>query len=319
MSSQPITTRITAAEDVAGQIRAYTLEATDGSELPDFSAGAHIDVLLGNDLIRQYSLCSDPAERHHYRIAVLHEPDGRGGSDYMHRQLKAGDELKIHGPRNHFELDMSGDNYLLLAGGIGITPIMLMALQLQAAGKPFTLHYLCRTPEQAAFRHWLEETFGSAVEFHYSYGDAAKRLDLRALFSLQNQPTRVYTCGSEGLLQAILDAAESLPDIEVNFERFSAAPVADDAVSEAFEIEIASSGETLQVGEAQTILEVLQDAGHEIETMCKEGLCGSCEVDLLEGEADHRDSVLNDAEKAEQNVLMVCCSRARTPRLKLDL
>ena len=319
MSSQPITTRITAAEDVAGQIRAYTLETTDGTELPAFTAGAHIDVLLGNDLIRQYSLCSDPAERHHYRIAVLHEPDGRGGSDYMHRQLKAGDELQIHGPRNHFELDMSGDNYLLIAGGIGITPIMLMALQLQAAGKPFTLHYLCRTPEQAAFRHWLEETFGSAVEFHYSYGDAAKRLDLSALFSLQNQPTQVYTCGSEGLLQAILDAATPLPDIEVSFERFSAAPVAENAVSEAFEIEIASSGEMLQVDEAQTILEVLQAAGHEIETMCKEGLCGSCEVDLLEGEADHRDSVLNDAEKAEQNVLMVCCSRARTPRLKLDL
>ena len=151
MSSQPITTRIKAAEDVAGQIRAYTLETTDGSELPAFTAGAHIDVLLGNDLIRQYSLCSDPAERHHYRIAVLHEPDGRGGSDYMHRQLKAGDELRIHAPRNHFELDMSGDNYLLLAGGIGITPIMLMALQLQAAGKAFTLHYLCRTPEQGRF------------------------------------------------------------------------------------------------------------------------------------------------------------------------
>ncbi len=319
MTSQPITTRISAIEDIAAQTRAYTLEATDGSELPAFSAGAHIDVLLGNDLIRQYSLCSDPAERRHYRIAVLHEPDGRGGSDYMHRQLQVGDELNIHPPRNHFELDMSAGNYLLLAGGIGITPIMLMALQLQAAGKLFTLHYLCRTPEQAAFRHWLEDTFGAAAVFHYSYGDAAKRLDLSALFAAQQQPTQVYTCGSEALLQSILDAADPLPQIEVSFERFSAVPVAEDAVSEAFEVEIASSGEILQVGEAQTILEVLQDAGHQIETMCKEGLCGSCEVELLEGKADHRDSVLNDAEKAEQNVLMVCCSRALTPCLKLDL
>lgn len=319
MTSQPITTRITAVENVAEQIRAYTLEATDGRELPPFSAGAHIDLLLDNDLVRQYSLCSSPAESQHYRVAVLHEPEGRGGSDYIHKQLKLGDELDIHAPRNHFQLDMAGENYLLLAGGIGITPIMLMALQLQQAGKPFRLHYLCRTPEQAAFRQWLEDTFGTSVEFHYSYGDAAKRLDLFGLFAAQTQATQVYTCGSESLLQAILDAAETLPLIDVSFERFSAAPVAGGVVSQAFEIEIASSGEKLQVSGEQSILEVLQGAGHQIETMCKEGLCGSCEVNLLAGEADHRDSVLNDAEKAEQSVLMVCCSRAISPSLKLDL
>lgn len=319
MTSQPICTRITAIDDVADQVRAFTLEAADGSSLPEFSAGAHIDVLLENGLNRQYSLCSDPADTRHYRIAVLNEPEGRGGSAFMHQQLKAGDELQIHAPRNHFQLDTGADNYLLLAGGIGITPIMLMALELQQAGKQFTLHYLSRTPEQAAFHQWLETQFGAAVKFHYSYGDAAKRLDIKALFAEQQVATQVYTCGSEPLLQAILDAAEALPLVEVFFERFSAAPVDENSVSESFEIEIASSGERLQVSEDQSILEVLQKAGHQIETMCKEGLCGSCEVELLEGEADHRDSVLTDAEKAEQNVLMVCCSRATSPCLKLDL
>lgn len=319
MTSQPITTRISAVETVAERTRAYRLELPDGSPLPAFSAGAHIDLLLENQLIRQYSLCSDPADTSHYQIAVLQETAGRGGSDYIHQHLQVGDSLQIHAPRNHFQLELSGDNYLLLAGGIGITPIMLMALELQRAGKAFQLHYLCRTPEQAAFAAELQSRFGTAVTFHYSYGDAAKRLNIAELFAAQTQPTQVYTCGSEALLQSILDAAEQQPLISVSYERFSAAPVSEDVENLGFEIEIASSGECLTVAPEQSILEVLQAAGHQIETMCKEGLCGSCEVDLLEGEADHRDSVLNDAEKAEQNVLMVCCSRAATPRLKLDL
>jgi len=157
------------------------------------------------------------------------------------------------------------------------------------------------------------------VEFHYSYGDAQRRLDIPALFADQPEGTQVYTCGSERLLQSILAAADAHPEISVHFERFAAAPTADCAENSTFEIELAGNGKVVEVQPDQSILEVLRGEGYQIETMCEEGLCGSCEVTLLEGEADHRDSVLTDDEKAEQSALMVCCSRARSPRLKLDL
>lgn len=319
MTSLTLTTRIVRVDQVAENTRAYTLARNDNQPLPEFSAGAHIDLLLNNGMIRQYSLCSDPAQLGHYQVAVQLEADGRGGSAYIHEQLQAGDELQINAPRNHFELNESADNYLLIAGGIGITPLMLMAARLRELGKPFTLHYLCRTSEQAAFRDQLAQQLGDQVQFHFTQGDTARRLDLAQLFAVQPDGTEVYTCGSEALLQSILDAAEKQPNVQVFFERFSAAPTDENAVNEGFEIELARSGKVLQVGADQSILQVLRDEGFTVETMCEEGLCGSCEVDLLEGEADHRDSVLTEPEKQEQNVLMVCCSRAASSRLKLDL
>ena len=319
MTSQNIITRVTAVEQVADNVHAYTLSCEDNSTLPEFSAGAHIDLLLGNDLIRQYSLCSDPAKRHEYKVAILLEEAGRGGSAWIHKNLQEGSELTIHAPRNHFELNENEDNYLLIAGGIGITPIMLMAARLQQLNKPFILHYLSRTPEQAAFAAQLTAQLGDKVQCHYSYGESDKRLDIDALFSAQTQNTAVYTCGSERLLQSILDSAEDKSHIKVVYERFSAAPVDESIVNKSFEIELASSGKVIEIQPEQSILEVLRGEGHQIETMCEEGLCGSCEVDLLEGEADHRDSVLTEGEKAEQNVLMVCCSRANSARLKLAI
>ena len=319
MTSSSFTTRVIRVDRVADNIRAYTLAREDTQPLPEFSAGAHIDLLLDNGMARQYSLCSAPEALDSYRIAVQLEPSGRGGSAYIHEHIEAGSALSINAPRNHFELNESADHYLLIAGGIGITPLMLMAARLKALGKPFTLHYLCRTPEQAAFQGELEQQFGDQVQFHFSYGDSSKRLDLDALFTGQKQATEVYTCGSEPLLQSILDTADKYPDIQVIFERFSAASNVGHAENAAFEIELARSGKTLSVAADQSILEVLRAEGFSVETMCEEGLCGSCEVDLLEGEADHRDSVLTDAEKQEQSALMVCCSRAASARLKLDL
>lgn len=319
MTSQSITTRITAIEQVAQNVHAYTLACDDLSVLPEFSAGAHIDLLLDNGLIRQYSLCSDPARRNEYQVAVLLEEESRGGSAWIHEYLQQDSELQIHAPRNHFELNESADNYLLIAGGIGITPIMLMAARLQQLDKPFTLHYLSRTPEQAAFSEQLSQQLGDRIQCHYSYGDSNKRLNINELFSAQQQSTEVYTCGSEPLLQSILDAAEEKTNIKVIYERFSAAPVDETIVNGKFEVELSSSGKVIEILPEQSILEVLRAEGHQIETMCEEGLCGSCEVGLLEGEADHRDSVLTEDEQAEQSVLMVCCSRANSSRLKLDL
>jgi len=319
MTSQSIATRITHIEQVADHVCAYTLATLDATPLPGFEAGAHIDLVLNNGMIRQYSLCSDPGNTSHYQIAVLHEAAGRGGSAWIHQQLKTGDTLQINPPRNHFQLDENASNYVLIAGGIGITPIMLMAQRLQQLNKIFSLHYLSRTPEEAAFHQQLAQQFEGHIEFHHSYGDPSRRLNIPALFAGQPEGTQVYTCGSERLLQSILDAGEAHPEISVHFERFAAAPVADDVENSSFEVELASSGKVLEIQPDQSMLEVLRSEGYQIETMCEEGLCGSCEVALLDGEADHRDSVLTADEKAEQSVVMVCCSRAHSPRLKLDL
>ncbi len=321
--SQQILARIASVEEVAERIRLYTLVAADGSRLPRFTPGAHIDLTLGNALTRQYSLCNsceengDADDRHRYQIAVYREPESRGGSDYIHRHVQAGDQLLINRPRNHFELDESGDHYLLLAGGIGITPLIPMARRLKRLGRPFSLHYLCRTPQQAAFRTLVQDEFAEQIHFHFSQQDG--RVDIDTLLADCPQGTRVYTCGSERLLQTIIAAAENHHNISLHFERFSAAPPPDASANRAFEIELNSNGKVLRVDPEQSILEVLRSDGHQIETMCEEGLCGSCEVGLLGGDAEHRDSVLTDEEKAEQSVLMVCCSRARSERLKLDL
>lgn len=317
MTSQPIPVRVIAAEEVADNIRAYTLARDDNSDLPTFSAGAHIDLLLENGLSRQYSLCSDPENRAQYRVAVQLEEQGRGGSAWIHANVHQDDRIQINAPRNHFELNESADRYLLIAGGIGITPIMLMASRLKALGKDFTFYYLSRSVHQAAFASQLQQQFGEHLHCYFS-DDINERLNIEALFAQQSEKTEIYTCGSEHLLQAILAAAETNPNLTVNYERFAAIEQ-DDSRNQRFEIELAQSGRVLTVEPEQSILEVLRSEGFSVETMCEEGLCGSCEVDLLDGEADHRDSVLSDSEKSEQNVLMVCCSRALSPRLKLDL
>lgn len=319
MASQQILTRITAVEEVAENVRAYTLAGIDREPLPQFDAGAHIDLLLDNGMVRQYSLCGSCEAPDRYMVAILREVGGRGGSEYIHRSLETGDKLRISPPRNNFRLDEGGSNYLLIGGGIGITAIMPMASRLRQLGKNFELNYLCRSPVRAAFRDELARAFGGRIRFHYSYAEAGRRLNIGALVAEQTPGTQIYACGSEGVLQKVCAAAEARGDVRLKFERFTSAPADESAVSGRFEVELASNGEIISVPEDRSILEVLRGNGHEIDSMCEEGLCGSCEVGLLEGEADHRDSVLTDAEKAEQNVLMVCCSRALTPRLRLDL
>ncbi|MGY0219575.1 PDR/VanB family oxidoreductase [Endozoicomonadaceae bacterium StTr2] len=319
MTSNVIQVSVSDVEQLTDSIKSYILTPVAEEKLPAFTAGAHIDLLLENGLSRQYSLCSDPADTGSYQIAVLREKNSRGGSEYIHQHLKPGSQLTIHPPRNHFQLEESAPHYLLIAGGIGITPIMLMARRLKALEKSFKLHYLARTEQQAAFADLLKQELGDQCQCHFTLGQPQNRINLEQLVADQPPETHLYTCGSEPLLQSILAAASLRQDIRVHFERFAAAETTEAVENKAFEVELASSGEVLEVTPDQSILEVLRSRGHEVETMCEEGLCGSCEVGLLAGEADHRDSVLTEDEQQEQSVLMVCCSRAKSPRLKLDI
>ena len=317
-------------EQLRARVRRITLEAEDirafeftdprGGALPPFTAGSHLDVHLPNGLVRQYSLCNDPRETHRYVVAVLREPDGRGGSACMHDAVREGDEMTLTVPRNTFPLHEEAGRHLLIAGGIGITPILTMARRLATLGADYTLHYCTRSPEKTAFRaELMAEPFAGHVVFHHDGGDPARGLDLRALLAAVEDGTHVYCCGPAGLMRAVTEACEHWPRGTVHFEFFAAAPEADERPARDFEVEIASTGAFHKVPPDKSILDVLRDQGHDLESSCEEGLCGTCIVEVLEGEPDHRDFVLDDEEKESNKLITICCSRAKSARLKLDL
>lgn len=306
------------AEDITG----LDLVALHGGSLPSFSAGAHVLLDLPGGLIRQYSLCNDPAERHRYRLAVLRARDSRGGSAYVAESLRTGDEIEIQGPRNNFQLAISRSGTLLIAGGIGITPLISMMFELARQGRPYRLVYCTRSPANAAFRQELAAPpFAPHVEFVHDGGDPARGLDLGRLLGGLMPGTAVYCCGPDGLMNAVRGAGAHLPAGSLHFESFSAPsqkPSQDDDAS-SFEIELARSGRVLTVPEGKSILNVLRADGFQAESLCEEGYCGTCVVPLLAGEADHRDTVLSDAERIQNRAIAICCSRARSRRLTLDL
>lgn len=318
MSVKQISVKVMDVDRVGDEIVAYSLERIDGGLLPSFTPGAHIDLFLENGMVRQYSLCNEMTDPIRYRIAVFRDPKGRGGSDFIHQHLSADSIIKIGEPRNNFKLDETAARYLLIAGGIGITPLLPMAHELRRLGKIFELYYLCRGPAQAAFRYELEMGFGENVKFHFSDNDDS-RLDLGSIFQKISSPTQVYTCGPEGLIQSIIDAGAKNPNITVKCERFAVVTSDIEKASIPFNVRIASTGEMIHVGEKESLLHALRNKGYTVNSLCEEGICGSCCVGLLEGQADHRDFVLTDTEKYEQNMLMVCCSRAKSEEMTLDL
>ncbi|WP_020590322.1 PDR/VanB family oxidoreductase [Kiloniella laminariae] len=311
--------RIEAINEEAESIRSYELRAVDGSDLPAFSAGSHIDFFLPGNMIRQYSLSNNPAERHRYIVAVQKEENGRGGSSYVHKNLKSGSQIEISHPRNHFELDETAGRYKLIAGGIGITPILSMARRLKSLGKPFQLYYACRNKQRAAF---TEEMVASGLSAHvlYSFDDQHGPLKTQALFGQPEKDVQIYCCGPTGLMDAVKKVTQNWPAGTVRFEHFSAdettGPRADDG---SFEVIINSTGKCYLIPAGKSILAVLAENGIFVDNACCEGICGTCETGLLDGEADHRDMVLSDQEKAENRHIMVCCSRAKSPSLTLDL
>lgn len=317
--------RVQQITNLAKDINAFELVHPDGAELPPFEAGAHIDIHLPDGFIRQYSLCNSPSERHRYQIAVLHERNGRGGSIRVHTHVRAGDLIEISEPKNLFPLDETADNYLLIAGGIGITPIKAMAERLHAIGANYTVYYCAERAERAAFRQELSsEHFRDRVIFHYDEGDRDKQLDLKTLLAEYKPGTQLYFCGPGGLINAISLNAEHWPKGTVHFELFSA-PVAKphaDAGSPAdtgsFDVQINSTGQVIQVSADQTIIESLRSAGVECETSCEAGICSTCQTHFISGEVDHQDFILSDEEKQDQ--ILICCSRAKPgSTLVLDL
>lgn len=289
-------------------------------ELPAFTAGAHIDLLLPNGLTRSYSLLNAPQERHRYVIGVNKDGASRGGSRFMHETLRAGETLSIHPPRNNFPLDEGAARSVFIAGGIGITPMLSMIARARALGMPWQLHYAARTRRHAAFidllKDWEHEP-EAAVNLVFDQEPGAAMLDIAAIVRDLPEDAHVYCCGPLPMLDAFERASARLAPARVHREYFAAKEAA--ATGGGFTVELARSGKCIQVRPGQTILDSLIDAGVEPPYSCREGVCGTCEVRVLEGLPDHRDLVLSADEQAANNRMMVCCSGAKSARLLLDL
>ncbi|MFM9607164.1 PDR/VanB family oxidoreductase [Streptomyces niveiscabiei] len=303
-------------EAIADGVVLLTLRDPAGRPLPEWEPGAHIDLVLRADLVRQYSLCGDPADRSRLQVAVLREPESRGGSSHVHDVLTAGDLVRIRGPRNHFPL-VKAKNYLFIAGGIGVTPILPMIAAVDATRADWRLVYGGRTRASMAFAETLRQTYGDRVTLHPQ--DEYGLLDLPSLLGKPQRKTAVYTCGPEPLLAAVETSCEKWPAGSLHLERFAPKQDATTGPRTTFEVELAQSGRTLKVSEDMTILQAVADAGVSVMTSCEEGICGTCETAVLSGEIDHRDSVLDDEERAAGDTMMICVSRAKSDRLVLDL
>jgi ferredoxin-NADP reductase len=305
----------------AAGINSYELVDPAGEDLPPFTAGAHIDVHLSNGAIRQYSLCNSPAERHRYVIAVLRDEKGRGGSKALHDSLKVQDVATFSYPRNNFSLADQARKVILLAGGIGVTPLKSMVHALEDAGVPFEFHYCARNAGCVAFGTELAGPWkhGKPV-FHFDHGDPAEGLDIAGLLREVEDGAHLYYCGPAGFMQACANAAAHWPAGCVHFEHFKAPEIvrpAAGAVAGSFAVKIASSGQVIDVAPGISIADALTAAGVRIETSCQSGLCGTCKVRYLEGEVDHQDMILDDGE--HQQWLTACVSRASSALLVLDL
>ncbi|MFI6370478.1 PDR/VanB family oxidoreductase [Streptomyces sp. NPDC050546] len=298
-------------EFAADGVLALTLRHPLGEPLPAWEPGAHIDVVLGPELERQYSLCGDPADRSAWRIAVLREPDGRGGSAHVHERVGPGDKVRVRGPRNNFGLEPA-PRYRFVAGGIGITPILPMLAAAEASGAEWTLLYGGRTRRSMAFGEELTR-YGDRVTF--APEDETGLLDLPSVLDAVPEGTLVYCCGPGPLLDAV---EERCPSGVLRVERFRPKERPAGADGE-FEVELARSGLTLAVAPGVTVLDTVRSAGVEVLFSCTEGTCGTCETDVLDGAPEHRDSVLTPQERESGETMMICVSRCRGRRLVLDL
>ena len=304
------------AEVVAEDVVALTLVSPGGETLPSWSPGAHIDLVLADDLVRQYSLCGSPGDDTAWRIGVLRTPDSRGGSQRVHDTLTEGATVAIRGPRNHFQL-VAASKYLFIAGGIGITPILPMIAQTEAAGADWRLLYGGRHRESMAFLPELAR-YGDKVTVVPQ--DEAGFLDLDATLGTPKEETLVYCCGPEGLLSAVEAKCASWPPGSLHLERFAAKPQEASAVAdETFELVLQQTGVTVTVRPDQSVFQAALEAGANVLGSCMEGVCGTCETEVVEGDVDHRDSVLNEDERASNEFMMICVSRCKSKRLVLDI
>jgi len=313
--------RVVKVRDEAIDIKSFELASDSGAPLPPLTPGSHIDVHLGPGLVRQYSLCNGPADANRYRIAVKREPDSRGGSATMHERLKEGDSIDISEPRNNFALKSHPGPALLIAGGIGITPILSMALHLLHAGREFSLQYFTRSIAHTAFHDLLsEKRFLNKVTFHYAIEPDAVHSYLRKLLWHRPDNSALYLCGPRPFMDVVEStAAATWPPESVNLEYFSADPAAMSGPRDTFTIRLASTGRDYIVAAEQSIVQALRAAGVGIETSCEQGVCGTCLTGVLSGTPDHRDVFLTDEEREAGDKIVCCVSRAKSSLLELDL
>lgn len=317
MSEQLMKVVVRKREEQGCGVVVLELADPQGRRLPEFEAGAHVDLHIAPGLVRQYSLCGDPADLTHYRLGVLKDPASRGGSVAVYDSLHEGCSVEIGKPRNLFPLAQAARRSILIGGGIGITPMIAMAHALCARDCEFELHYCARSRSRSAFVDELEKAdFASCVHTHFS--ERSGRIDAAAVLGQWQAGTHVYLCGPQRFMDSIIDAARCLgyPEDHIHHEYFQ---MEVDASGGSFEVVAARSGKTVQVAEGQTVVEALSTVGIKIQMSCAQGVCGTCMCDVLEGEPEHRDVYLTDEEKASNELIVLCCSRAKSQKLVLDI
>jgi vanillate O-demethylase ferredoxin subunit len=316
--------RVRSITYLADDVNAYEVVPLASASLPPFTAGAHIDLYFRDGRVRQYSLCGDPARTDRYVFAVQREPAGRGGSIAVHEIVRTGRVLSISPPRNNFPLREDARHHILIAGGIGITPIVAMIRRLLVLGASFEVHYAARTADKLAFHDELTGLgLHDRLHVYVDGGDPRRGMPLAEIERTAPADTQFYCCGPTGLMSAFRTVTGHRPPGSVRFELFAPpsdaplAPRADAASDDRFTVELARRGTRFEVPPDKTIVEVLREHGIEVPTSCEAGICGTCRTHYLAGEPDHRDYVLDDDERARD--VLICCARSKTPTLVLDL
>jgi vanillate O-demethylase ferredoxin subunit len=319
VAEQAIEVRIAQRVIEADGIISLELVALDGSALPPFEAGSHVDLHVAPGLIRQYSLSNDPSETHRYRLGILLDALSRGGSASIHKNVASGQTIRISIPRNHFPLVETARHSVLIGGGIGITPLIAMAYRLERLGASFELHYCVRTRPRAAFLSELSEPrFAGKVSLHVDDEAAEQRLNPDQILAHPSADTHLYVCGPDGLMSFITDAAtqRGWQSTQIHLERFSATI---EVGGDSLVVTAARSGKRFVIPAEKTIAEILMAGGIDVPLSCEQGVCGTCITTVLSGIPDHRDLYLTDQERAANNQMTICCSRAKTTELVLDI
>jgi tetrachlorobenzoquinone reductase len=307
--------RVTAIRYAARDTNLYEFAPLDGKPLPPYEPGAHIDLHLPNGLVRQYSLINPEPDALSYTVSIKRDPASRGGSRYVHDELRVGKTLKISAPRNNFPLVENASHVVLLAGGIGITPIWCMVQRLQKLGRSWKLYYACRSRADMAFLQALEVM--APAQFHFDDESAGNVLDVKSIVAEAPKDAHLYCCGPTPMLKAFEAATADWPRAQIHVEYFTPKQEADKKGG--FVVELARSGQEFVIPEGKSILQVLLDAGVDVDYSCELGICGACEQRVISGTPEHRDAILTEEEQASNTKVMICCAGCKSERLVLDL